>query len=156
MRNITVNPGICGCAGELSTINATYDSESIQPFVCALYIHGKDFTFLKHVGFLAFTMTSSGSFFTRSTRCSHSGESNFTLFTTSVFFYSRGSTWKKRPILSALKISCNLYLGSIVGRCDFFQCPNISGVHNFTSPETVLTVTLFRAFHVSTRRFSAL
>ena len=90
MRNITVNPGICGCAGELSTINATYDSESIQPFVCALYIHSKDFTFLKHVGFLAFAMTSSGSFFTRSTRCSHSGESNFTLFTTSVFFYSRG------------------------------------------------------------------
>ena len=77
--SIKSKSGTCWWAGQLSTINPTLQlwarhfrssclihsmkmSESIQLFFCALYMHGKDFTFLKHLGCLLFPMTSSGSF----------------------------------------------------------------------------------------------
>ena len=191
MGSEDVNPGACECAWQLSTINCTLwfwarnfwsncfiqsvkISESIQLFLCALYIHGKDVTFLKHLGFLAFPMASSGHG-KDVTFLKHLGFLAFPMassgnFTPAVFaalspvcltllclspmYFSRfssrvlfGSAWK-RLNSSALKISCNLYLDSIVSRCVFFECAIISGVHNFTSPDTVLNVTLFCAFHL--------
>ena len=169
MGSEDVNPGACECAWQLSTINCTLwfwarnfwsncfiqsvkISESIQLFLCALYIHGKDVTFLKHLGFLAFPMASSGNF-TPAVFAALSPVC-LTLLCLSPMYFSRfssrvlfGSAWK-RLNSSALKISCNLYLDSIVSRCVFFECAIISGVHNFTSPDTVLNVTLFCAFHL--------
>ena len=63
MRSMAVNLGKYGCAGQLSTINSILRfwsdcfiqsvkiSESIQLFVCALYIYGTDFIYLIHFGF---------------------------------------------------------------------------------------------------------
>ena len=79
MRSTSVDPGTSGCAGQLLTINANsrfwargFRSKyciqslkiyvSIQLFSCALYWHGKDLTFLKHLGFFLFPMTNNRSF----------------------------------------------------------------------------------------------
>ena len=77
----------------------------------------------------------------------------FSPFNSRILF---GSTQKKRPNSSELNISCNFYLDSIVGRSISFQCAVIFSVHDFTSPYTVLNVTLFCAFHLSTHPFDAL
>lgn len=75
---MAINPGPCGCLRQLSTIKCYFTilseeisiqlfhpickiSKYIQLFICAFYIHGEGITFLKHLRFLAFQMTSTGS-----------------------------------------------------------------------------------------------
>lgn len=127
MRSIAINPGICRCTGQLSTINAILRlftnfwskkvCESIQLFVCALCIHSKDFTFLKHLGILAFLMRSSGNFSPAALAALIPVNLtllcllpvHFSPFNSRVLF---GSAWRKILNSSALKISLTLYLVS--------------------------------------------
>ena len=130
-------------------------------FSCALYMHGKDFTFLKHLGFLLFPMTRNSSFspvalavlipVSLTFLCLL--PVHFSPFRSGVLF---GSAWKEKPNSSALKMSRKLHLDSIVGKWVCSQYAVISGVDDFVSPDIVLNVTLFRAFHLSTHPFDAL
>ena len=158
MRSMSVNPGTSGYARRLSTMDATlrFWAKNFQSkcfiqsvkmsvptylFGCVLYWHGKDLTFLKHLGFLLFPMTSNGNFLPVAltthilvslTLCLQ--PLHFSSFNSRVLF---GSVWKKRPNSSVLKISSNLYLDNMVGRGVSFQGAVISGVHHFSSPDTL-------------------
>ena len=131
-------------------------SDSVQFFVCALYIHGKDFMFVKNFVFLAVSVISSGSFSPTALAIlilANSGSFltchilltllclppvHFPRFNPRLLF---GSTLKNRPHSSALKTSCNFYLDSVIGINRYV----ISVMHDFTSPEAVLNVKLFCA-----------
>ena len=116
---------------------------------------GKDFTFLKHLRFLLFPITSNSSF--SPVALAVLIRVGLTLLCLPPMYFSPfrsrvllGSAWKKRPNSSMLKMSCKVYLDSIVGKWVCSQCAVISGVHNFASPDTILNSTLFCAFHLST------
>ena len=124
-------------------------------------MHGKDFTFLKHLGFLLFPTTRNSSFSPVALAALISVSLTFLCLPPVHFspFRSRvlfGSAWEKRPNSSALKLSCKLYLDSFVGKWVCSQCAIISGVHDFDSPDTILNVTLFRAFYLSIHPFDDL
>ena len=105
-------------------------------------IHGKDFTFLKHLAFFTFIMTSTTSFLHRvhvalisvSLTLLCLSPVHISPFNSRVLFES---AWKKKLNSSALKISYNLYPDNIVGTSVFFQYAVIYGLHDFASLDSL-------------------
>ena len=121
---------IVGCAGQLSIIKAIFQFSfwnftsssrthslervlSIQLFFWDLYLHGKDVTFLKHLGAFDFPITNIGSLPPTQLAAARPvilillflQPEHFSNFKWSVLF---GRHWWKRPNSSALNISSSL------------------------------------------------
>ena len=120
-------------------------STSIQLLGCAFYGDGKNLCFWSISDFCSFQWQVTVIFYL-SVSLTFS-PLRFSRFNSWVLF---GSAWKKKSNSWALKIS------SMAVRWVFFQGPVISGVYDFFSHDTVLNLTLFRAFHLSADSLDAL
>ena len=130
-------------------------------FCCALNSHRRDLTFLEHLGFLLYPITSNGSFLFVALPA-HIPVSltllcwplHFFSFISRVLFCS---DWKKRTNSSELQISSNLFIDNTVDRWVSFQrAVVISGVHDFSSSDTVLNLILLHVFHPRSIQYFAI